>query len=243
MGGGGRRLQLTPATRLASTVQAGLTPSKISQSTDSTPSVASEADTTPAANNASAIEPAGTPVKPAREIKIPATVGGFTFRSKGVPGGFKRLSDMHALNYHKKAEHGTPAPASLLNTPMEICTEDPFMNASRRVARERTPIKAVKRKAEDELEKEGEEEEKKDDEGGARKKLKFEASGEKEEEGKKVEGMEGMQTPAKKTKGGIFSRGKAILMKSRLHMLATPKKRVERPEGEKKKEDGRIRWI
>ncbi|PWW73439.1 hypothetical protein C7212DRAFT_285632 [Tuber magnatum] len=252
----GGRLNLTPATRLASLVQTGATPSKIPSAVTTTP-VAEDTGSAPST--------AATP--PSRHIKLPITdtpeketkslappeTDSFTFRSDGAGMNYKRLSDMHSFNYN--LNKGTPtAPAPLL-TPMKVSAEDPFVGMARRAAMEWAPVAvahAEKRKAphsDDDNSDNGAGGGEVVDtvkEGGARKRLKFAPA--EEPTTKATEAGEATTvtagTPVKKK--SLKSRGKAILLRSRLNMLAVPKRMVEKDtegNGEKKDKDaGRIRW-
>ena len=251
----GGRLNLTPATRLASFVQASGTPSKIPsavttpvvEDTDSAPSTAAPL------NRHTKLPSIDTPKKETNPLAPPKT-DGFTFRSKGAGIGYKRLSDMHSLNYN--LNKSTPTAPTPLLTPMKMSAEDPFVGIARRKAMEWVPVAAApaeKRKAphsDDDSGGNGAEDGEAMDtvqESGARKRLKFAPA--EEPTAKATEAKEATMvaagTPAMKKKS-LMSRGKAILLRSRLNMLAAPKRRVEKDaesSGEgKEKDTGRIRW-
>jgi len=248
-------LNLTPATRLASFVQASGTPSKIPsavttpvvEDTDSAPSTAAPL------NRHTKLPSIDTPKKETNPLAPPKT-DGFTFRSKGAGIGYKRLSDMHSLNYN--LDKGTPTAPTPLLTPMKMSAEDPFVGMARRAAMEWAPVAAApaeKRKAPHSDDDSGDngagDGEAMDtvQESGARKRLKFAPA--EEPTAKATEAKEAMTvaagTPVMKKKS-LMNRGKAILLRSRLNMLAAPKRRVEKDaesNGERKDKDaGRIRW-
>jgi len=249
------RLNLTPATR-HSLVRAGTTLSKIPSAiaapaiecTDPTPSSAA------LPNRCIKLPSTDTPKKERNPLSPPKT-DGFTFRSKGAGIDYKRLHGMHSLNYNPNKD--TPTAPTPLLTPMRTSSEDPFVGIARRTAVEWAPAATAlgeKRKAShtgghggndtgdgeavDTIR-----------EGGARKRLKFasteepfaKATGAKET--KEVTAAAAAGTPLKKS---LRDRGKAVLLRSRLNMLATPKRKVEMDgggNGEKKDKDaGRIRW-
>lgn len=152
------RLKLTPSTRLASTIQAGSTPSKIPSGistpnavdTDSTASATPVPEAVPVPKLSARL--AGTPKREqSLALAPPNTIGDFTFRSKdNTRGVFKRLSDFHSHNYNlpkPEAESESPAPAPALRIPVLSGEEDPFVSISHRVGRQRTPAAAGKRKA------------------------------------------------------------------------------------------------
>ncbi|CUS12855.1 unnamed protein product [Tuber aestivum] len=246
----GGRLNLTPATRLASLVHAGTTPSKIPsavttpvvEDTDSAPSTAA------APPNRNIKLPSTDTSKKAANPLAPPETDGFTFRSNGAGINYKRLSDMHSFNCNLNKDVPT-APTPLL-TPMKMSAEDPFVGMARRAAMEWTPVAAApveKRKAphsDDDDDGNGAGDGEAVDtvhEGGARKRLKFAPV--EEPTAKATEATTvATGTPRKKS---LKSRGKSILLRSRLNVLAAPKRRVEKgTEGndEKDKDTGRIRW-
>lgn len=251
----GGRLNLTPATRLASLVQAGATPSKI-PSAITTP-VVEDTDLAPNTaallNRHTKLPSIGTPKKETNPLAPPKT-DGFTFRSKGDGIGYKRLSDMHSLNYN--LNKGTPTAPTPLLTPMKMSAEDPFVGMARRAAIEWTPVAAApaeKRKApHSDGDNDGNDAGDGEvidtvQESGARKRLKFAPAEEpiaKATEAKEATAV-AAGAPAMKKKS-LMNRGKAMLLRSRLNMLAAPKRRVEKDvesNGERKDKDvGRIRW-
>ncbi|KAG0133817.1 hypothetical protein HOY82DRAFT_482205 [Tuber indicum] len=250
----GGRLNLMPATR-HSLVQTCTTPSKI-PSAIATPAIGCT-DPTPssAALPNRCIKPPSTDTpKKERNPLSPPKTDSFTFRSKGAGIDYKRLRGMHSLNYNPNKD--TPTAPTPLLTPMRTSSGDPFVGIARRTAVEWAPAAAArgeKRKAShigghggndtgdgvavDTIR-----------EGGARKRLKFAST---EEPFAKATGAKETKevttaaagTPLKKS---LRDRGKAVLLRSRLNMLATPKRKIEMDaggNGEKKDKDaGRIRW-
>ncbi|RPA99665.1 hypothetical protein L873DRAFT_871464 [Choiromyces venosus 120613-1] len=251
----GGRLNLTPTTRLASLTQAGATPSEV-PSALTTP-VVDDTDSAPSTvpvlpNRQINLSGTDTPKKETNPLAPPKT-DGFTFRSKGAGMNYKRLSDMHSLNYNLNKD--TPSAPTPLLTPMKMSAEDPFVGMARRAAIEWTPVAtapAEKRKAphsDDDADNDADAIDTVQ-EGGARKRLKFTPVEEpitaKAPETKELTTI-AAGTPMKKKKS-LLNRGKAILLRSRLNMLAAPKRRVDKdsesstPGDKMEKDVGRIRW-
>ncbi|KAG0644462.1 hypothetical protein HOY80DRAFT_27220 [Tuber brumale] len=250
----GGRLNLTPATRLASLVQAGATPSKI-PSAIATPVVEdtdSAASTAAQPNRCIRLPSTDTPKKETNLLAPPKT-DGFTFRSKGAGINYKRLSDMHSLNYNLSKD--TPTAPTPLLTPMKMSAEDPFVGIARRAAAEWAPVTTVpanKRKAPHSDSGDGGsgtgdgEDVDTVQEGGARKRLKFGPAEEPTAKAKEVKEATTVAAGTPVKKKSLMNRGKAALLRSRLNMLAAPKRRVEKDaegnRGKKDKDAGRIRW-